>query len=154
MDLDRPIKKFMKRDPLIVGPDEDLRSVAAKMAREKKDVVVVRTREGEVRGLVTAGDLFDAVRAYVLGKDMLEKIPMNIRGMRVAEIMKGTQAREFMESCGLTGTQVCISLGEDETIANAIRVMAIAGIDHILIVGDEGVVGTLSDNDLVKAFLE
>jgi hypothetical protein len=32
--------------------------------------------------------------------------------------------------------------------------MAIAGIDHILIVGDEGVVGTLSDNDLVKAFLE
>jgi len=59
-----------------------------------------------------------------------------------------------MEACGLTGTQVCISLGEDETIANAIRVMAIAGIDHILIVGGEGVVGTLSDNDLIKAFLE
>ena len=154
MDLDRPIKKFMKRNPLIVGPDEDLRSVATKMAREGKDVVVVRTAEVEVRGLVTAGDLFGAVRAYVLGKDLLEKIPMDIRDVRVAEIMKGAQATEFMEACGMTGTQVCITLGEDESIAQAIRVMAIAGIDHILIIGDKGVVGTLSDNDLVKAFLE
>ncbi len=37
-------------------------------------------------------------------------------------------------------------------MADAIRVMAIAGLDHILIVGDEGVSGTLSDNDLLNAF--
>ena len=32
------------------------------------------------------------------------------------------------------------------------RVMAIGGVDHILIVGQKGIVGTLSDNDLLKAF--
>jgi CBS domain-containing protein len=35
--------------------------------------------------------------------------------------------------------------------ADAIRVMAIGGVDHILIVGDEGVAGTLSEADLIKA---
>jgi hypothetical protein len=30
--------------------------------------------------------------------------------------------------------------------------MAVTGLDHILINGEEGVVGTLSDDDLIKAF--
>jgi hypothetical protein len=30
--------------------------------------------------------------------------------------------------------------------------MAVAGIDHIIISGEGGIVGTLSDDDLVKAF--
>jgi CBS domain-containing protein len=154
LNLEKPIKSFMKRDPLIVGFDEDLRSVATKMAGQEKDVVVVVDKDENVRGLVTAGDLFQAMRVYVLGENMLEQIPVDIRDIRVAEIMKGTQAQEFMEACGLTGTQLCLSLGEEDTIANAIRVMAMAGIDHLLIVGEDGVAGTLSNNDLVRAFME
>jgi CBS domain-containing protein len=56
-----------------------------------------------------------------------------------------------MQACGLTGTNMCIVLGEDDKAADAIRVMAIGGVDHILIVGDEGVIGTLSEADLIKA---
>lgn len=77
---------------------------------------------------------------------------MEIRDVKISELMKAPQAIEFMEACGLTGTNVCIVLGEEDTAADAIRVMAMSGVDHILIVGDSGVSGTLSDNDLIKVF--
>lgn len=154
MDLDRPIKKFMDREPLFVSPEEDLRSVAMKMAKGNKDVVVVMTKEGELKGLITAGDLFYAMKTEVLGKDIQEGIHIDVRAEKVSEIMKSIQSSDFMMACGLSGTKPCISLSEDDTVANAIRLMAMAGIDHLLIIGENGVAGTLSDNDLIKAFLE
>jgi signal-transduction protein with cAMP-binding, CBS, and nucleotidyltransferase domain len=154
LDLEKTIGEYMKRNPLIVSPEATLKEVASKMAEREMDVVVVQDGEGIVRGLVTASDLFGAMRSYVLGKDLLEQIPKDIRDIQVQEIMGATKAEEFMEACGLTGTQLCITLGEWDTIANAIRVMALGGLDHILIVGEGGVAGTLSDNDLVKAFTE
>ena len=41
---------------------------------------------------------------------------------------------------------------KDDTVADAMRVMAISGVDHILIIGEDGIAGTLSGNDLLKAF--
>ncbi len=82
---------------------------------------------------------------------MLEQVPSDLRELRITSVMKGSYTREFMEACGLTGTNVCISLGEDEPVRNAVRVMAVTGLDHILISGEGGVIGTLSDDDLVKA---
>ena len=142
----------MKKKPLFVLPTETLGGVAEKMGVEKKDIVIVKDLKGEIKGIVTSHDLFDAMRMWVLGKDTLEQIPGDIRELKVTNIMKGIYTKEFMEACGLTGTNVCISLGEEDTVANAVRVMAVAGIDHILISGEGGIVGTLSDNDLVKAF--
>jgi CBS domain-containing protein len=154
MNLEKSIKKFMKKEPLFVLPQETLGNVAQKMGAEKRDIAVVRDKKGEVQGIVTSHDLFDAMRTFVLQKDMLEQIPGDVRELKVTSIMKGVYTKEFMEACGLTGTNVCITLGQDDTIANAVRVMAVAGIDHILISGQGGVVGTLSDDDLVKAFVD
>jgi len=151
LNLEGKIGEYMKREPLIVKPEASLREVASLMAGEGKDVVVVRDEDGLVRGLVTASDLFGAMTSYVLGKDLLEQIPRDIRDVQVQEILRRTKTEEFMEACGL-GTQLCISLGEEDTVANAIRVMAIGGVDHILVLGEGGVVGTLSDNDLVRVF--
>jgi len=151
MNLEMKIKKIMKKDPLMVGPHENLADVSKKMAAKEKDVVVVR--EGElVKGLVTASDIYYAMKSYVLGKNMLESIPMEIRDIEISELMKAPMAIEFMEACGLTGTNMCIVLGEDDTVTDAMRVMAISGVDHILIIGEDGIAGTLSDNDLLKAF--
>jgi CBS domain-containing protein len=154
LDLDNPIKMYMKKSPLFVSPTSSLGEVADTMGREKKDIAVVRDKKGEVLGLVTSHDLFDAMRTWVLQKDMLEQIPSEIRELRVTSIMKGAYTKEFMEACGLTGTNVCITLGEDDTIANAIRVMAVTGLDHVLISGEGGIVGTLSDDDLIKSFTD
>lgn len=151
MNLDMKIKTIMKKNPIIVSPNDNLANVSKKMAKADKDVVVVR--EGElVKGLVTASDIYYAMKSYVLGKNMLESIPMEVRDIKVGELMKAPMAIEFMEACGLTGTNMCIVLSEDDNVADAMRVMAIGGVDHILIVGDDGIAGTLSDNDLLKAF--
>lgn len=151
MDLEMKIKEIMKRTPLVVDPSETLGDVSKKMAKKGKDVVVVKEDE-LVQGLVTASDIFYAMKSYVLGKNMLETIPMEIRDIKITELMKAPMAIEFMQACGLTGTNMCIVLGEEDSVADAMRVMAIGGVDHILIVGDEGISGTLSDNDLIKAF--
>jgi CBS domain-containing protein len=120
------------------------------MVDKGKDVVVVMD-EDVVRGLVTAEDIFSAMKSYVLGKNMFEEVPMEVRDMKVAELMRKPSAMEFMEACGLTGTNMCIVLGEDDKAVDAIRVMAISGVDHILIIGDNGIAGTLSEADLIKA---
>ena len=142
----------MKKNPIVVRPETSLREVASQMAEKGKDVVVVRDAADIVRGLVTASDLFGAMRSYVLGKDLLEQLPNDIRDVQVQEIMRGTKAEEFMEACGLRGTNLCITLGEWDSVLNAVRVMALGGVDHILIIGEGGILGTLSDNDLIKAF--
>lgn len=150
MNLEMKIKDLMKKNPLMVKPSENLAAVSKKMVEKGKDVVVVMD-EGVVRGLVTAEDIFFAMKSYVLGKNMFEEMPMEVRDMKVAELMRAPSAMEFMQACGLTGTNMCIVLGEDDKAADAIRVMAIGGVDHILIIGDEGVTGTLSEADLIKA---
>ena len=154
MNLDKPIKKFMKKNPLFVSPTDSLGDIADSMGKEKKDIAVVRDKKGEVLGLVTSHDLFDAMRTWILQKDMLEQIPKEVRMLKVNSIMKGAYTKEFMEACGLTGTNVCITLGEDDTLTNAIRVMSVTGLDHILISGESGVVGTLSDDDLIRALVD
>ncbi|MFH1178895.1 MAG: CBS domain-containing protein [Candidatus Bathyarchaeota archaeon] len=151
MNLDMKVKNVMKKDPIIVDPNDSLADVSKKMAKKGKDVVVVQS-DGVVKGLVTASDIYYAMKSYVLGKNMLESIPMEIRDLKIGELMKAPMAIEFMEACGLTGANMCIVLGEEDTAANAMRVMAISGVDHILIIGDDGVSGTLSDNDLLKVF--
>jgi len=144
------IKDLMEKNPLVVKPSEDLATVSTKMVDKGKDVVVVMD-EGVVRGLVTAEDIFFAMKSYVLGKNMFEEVPMEVRDMKIAELMRKPSTMQFMEACGLTGTNMCIVLGEDDKAADAIRVMAIGGVDHILIVGDNGIAGTLSEADLIKA---
>jgi CBS domain-containing protein len=152
LNIEAKIGDYFKRDPIIVAPETSLRDVARMMAEGDRDVVVVRDGEGVVQGLVTANDLFAAMVSSALGKDLLEQIPVDLRDVEVGKVMKRTRAEEFMEVCGLTGAQLCISLRPEDTVANAIRVMAMAGIDHILITSPEGVIGTLSDKDLVKVF--
>jgi CBS domain-containing protein len=150
LNLEMKIKDLMKKEPLVVKPSDNLAAVSKKMVERGKDVVVVMD-EGVVRGLVTAEDIYFAMKSYVLGKNMFEEVPMEVRDMKVAELMRKPSAMEFMEACGLTGTNMCIVLGEDDKAVDAIRVMAISGVDHILIIGDNGIAGTLSEADLIKA---
>jgi predicted transcriptional regulator len=149
MDLEMKIRELMKPNPMIIAPDESLGDVSKKMANKGKDIVVVED-DGIVLGLVTASDIYFAMKSYVLGKNMLENIPMEIRNIKINELMKVPQAMKFMEACGLTGFDMCIVLSEDDNAADAIRVMAVSGIDHILIYDENGITGTLSDNDLLK----
>jgi CBS domain-containing protein len=150
LNLEMKIRDLMKK-PLFVEPDESLDVVSKKMAAKGKDVVVVM-KDKAVQGLVTAEDIFFAMKSYVLGKNLLEQIPPEIRDMKISELMRTPAAKEFMQSCGLMSTDMCVVIDADDIVVNAIRVMAVSGMDHILVVDKDGVAGTLSDVDLLKAF--
>ena len=151
MNLEMKIKDIMNPDPLRVSPNDSLADVSKKMAVLGKDIAVVE-EDGNVMGLVSVSDIYFAMKSFVIGKNLLEDIPMEIRNVRITELMKVPHAMEFMEACGLTGASSCIVLGEQEKAVDAIRVMAVSGVDQILIVNEKGVSGTLSDNDLIKVF--
>ena len=86
MNLEMKIKELMKSNPLMVAPSDSLADVSKKMAKKGKDVVVVED-DGLVKGLVTAGDIFFAMKSYVIGKNMMEDIPMEIRDVKISELM-------------------------------------------------------------------
>ncbi len=152
MNLEGKIARYMNSRVLYVAPDSTLGEVAEKISGSESNLAVVRTEAGEVVGMVSVVDLFHAMRAFLLGADLIEKMPSDLRELRIREVLGGTEAREFMEACGLSGTNVCIRVDEGDTIANAIRVMTMVGTGNLLVTGREGVVGTLSEGDVVKAF--
>jgi predicted transcriptional regulator len=153
MNFEERISRYVNKDIVYVKSGATLREVASIMAGSETDVAVVRSDKNEVIGLITAQELFDALKSYVLGKDILENTKVDLRDIRVNELMMSIRALDFMDVCSLTGTRVCISLNEDETIANAVRVLSIAGISHLLVIGESGVSGTLCAEDLIKAFV-
>jgi predicted transcriptional regulator len=153
MNFEERISRYVNKDIVYVKSGATLREVASIMAGSETDVAVVRSDKNEVIGLITAQELFDALKSYVLGKDILENTQVDLRDIRVNELMMSIRALDFMNVCSLTGTRVCISLNEDETIANAVRVLSIAGISHLLVIGESGVSGTLCAEDLIKAFV-
>ncbi len=153
MNFEEKISKYVNRNVLYAKPEATLGEVASLMAQKGTDVAVVRSNDAQVIGLITAQELFYALRAYVLGKDFLENIKTDLRDIRVKEMMRSVKALDFMDVCSLTGTKVCIGISENETVANAIRVLSMAGITHLLINDKNGVIGTLCAEDLVKAFI-
>jgi predicted transcriptional regulator len=153
MNFEEGVSRYVNKDMVYVKPDATLREVASIMAGSETDVAVVRSDKNEVIGLITAQELFDALRSYVLGKDVLENIQEDVRDIRVNELMRGIRALDFMNVCSLTGVRVCISLDENESVANAVRVLSMAGISHLLVMSEDGVSGTLCAEDLIKAFI-
>jgi predicted transcriptional regulator len=151
MNLEMKVKEIMQKNPIIIDSNESLADVSKKMASIGRDIAVVEENK-IVQGFVTASEIFFAMKSYVLGKQMFESIPIEIRDMKIFYLMKTPLASEFMEACGLTGKNNCIVLREENSVADAIRVMAISGVEHILIVKNTGIAGTLSSKDLLKAF--
>jgi len=153
MSLDKMIRAFMKRNPLIVNPDSNIKEVATLMVKKGKDVAVVRDDEGIVRSLITASTLLNAIMPYITSNDLIELTHRDIEETKIQEIMKMTKDEEFMESCGFIDVRVCVSLYAWESVTNAIKVMTDRNLHHIIIVDEGGIVGTLSDIDLIKAFV-
>ena len=97
------IGRYVRRDVAWVDGNTSLREAIIRMAARDFDAVLVREKGG-VAGIITDTDILNHIAA---GKD-LDKV----------------KAREFMSKCELKGTSPCSQLSEDETVANAIKVMA------------------------------
>lgn len=61
-NLEEKISKYVRRNIIYVESNNIL-EVASKVAKNNADVVIVRKEDGEVIGLVTAQEIFDALRS-------------------------------------------------------------------------------------------
>ncbi len=151
MDLNQPIRKYMKRNPLIIPPNLSLSEASAILTKKNKDVAII-IEEKQLRGLVTRYDIFDALKAFVFSTLFSTRDHDKLRNANVESIVKGIYKNEFMKMCGL-GSEVCLTLAEGDSVEKAVRLMGATGIYTTLVMGEKGVVGTLSYSDLVKVLV-
>lgn len=128
------IKMAVRRKYPSVGYEDSLETAMRTMAQQNATALVVMSGEHLI-GIVTISDVVDCLAN---DKDPHE-----------------TQISSFMTECELLGkdgaANPCAQLDEDFDAVSALKVMHEAGVNHLLVSGQEGEpVGIVSSLELVK----
>jgi CBS domain-containing protein len=137
MSLKDTISKAIKKDTPAVVLEDTLETAIRKMVDEGCSALVVRS-DDELIGIVTDMDIMDSIRQ----NGLTDKI----------------KVADFMITCELITEKgiksPCVQLDENENVENALRVMASAGVHHLLISGaDNKAIGIVSSQALFKLVL-
>lgn len=136
MGLGTEISSAVKWDAPSVDIQDSLRSAIAKMAKSAVSALVVKSGD-EVVGVVTDMDLMSCIAK---GDDL-----------------DGLTAAKFMTSCEIISDKKiktpCVQLDETQSVENAIGVMDVAGIHHLLVTGEKRA-GIISAHDLLRLVVE
>lgn len=153
MKFDAKVKEYMKKEVVYVDADMRLADVVHKLKISQTGIAVVKSGES-ITGVITSSDIFSALVQGVFS-DIVKDVLItkdNIDDLKAGTMMRGPATVEFMTSCELGGTNPCIQIHEEKTIEDAIKLMEISRIHHLLVIGDKGqIVGTISSNDTLKA---
>lgn len=151
MSFDIKVKELMDRDPLVISLDTDLAAVVKKMADSNKEVAIVMDGR-KVKGILRFSDLCYAIKVYILEKLLAEKGPFEVRKMQLDELMQNPTLREICAKCGFDGQGPPITVEENNTVADAIHVMASSGMDTLLVSRGKDDPSILTDHDVIKIF--
>ena len=124
------VKDCMTMDIATVSTDATFREVKEMMV--EKDVSAVLVEAGDaIVGLVTDTDILAHAAA---GK--------NLDSLKVGK---------YMTVCEVGGINPCLQVFEDSPVEDAIKIMAISGVNHLLVWGKGGhVCGVISSKDVLK----
>jgi CBS domain-containing protein len=136
MSEKKTIKDAIKRKFPVVNIEDSLHTAIDKMAKHNVSVLAVKIRE-ELIGIVTISDVI-----FSLAND--------------ADLDE-TTISSFMTKCEFDTRKAtrnpCIQLDENEDALSAIKVMYEAGVNHLLVSGDQGEpIGIVSSLEIVKVF--
>jgi CBS domain-containing protein len=137
MGLHDTIRKAVNKDTPAVTVADTLEEAIRRMSAGGCTALVVKSGE-ELIGIVTDMDIMES-----LGRDGLTG------KVKVAD---------FMVKCDLLSPQgsksPCIQLDEGESVINALKLMAGAGVHHLLVTGaDRRVIGLVSSQALLDLVL-
>jgi|Deesub1362B_J571_1020462.scaffolds.fasta_scaffold07695_2 CBS domain-containing protein len=119
----------MRTDLPEVSPEASFEEVVETMKKNNSDIVVIKEK-GEIVGLITDSDIV-AWRAS--GNDT-----------------SNVKAYQMMTPCEVMGRNPCLQINEDDDIENAMKVMAISGVRHLLVWGEGGKAkGVLCAHELI-----
>lgn len=151
--MDSIVGDYMSRGFLTVSPSDTLDIVAKKMVKTGNEFALVM-ENGDLCGLVSVSEIIHEVRSSVVSKLSVDKIPLEFRKVLMSELMNNPRTINFMESCGFDGTKLVISMGEQNTIEEAIQLFASSAVELVLVLNPEGIVGIFTEKDLLKAITD
>ncbi len=153
MCLGDNIGKYITRGYLSVSPSDTLETVAKLMVDTGNDYAVVM-EDGELRGLVSADEIIQEVMSSVVSRISVDDIPAEFHQMLLSELMNNPRTVNFMESCGFKNSNLAISIGESNTVEEAIQLLASNSLKQVMVLNNDGLVGILKNTDLLKAITE
>ncbi len=132
-----PVRLVMDRDYLVVHPHDSLATLIESMGEEESSAIVVDS-EGKLVGFVTMKDilhLFDVPRRHsIVGFGLLKRYSVT-RATRVGDIMVTRP----------------ITIGLNDELGHAIRVMLETGKHHLPVVDEDNRVhGILEVKDIIR----
>src|SRR5512139_3523414 len=132
MSFEMSISEIMDKEPLIVDINDDFASVAHKMTENDKETVIIMDGN-DVKGVLKFTDICFAIKTFILGRLFMEKIPPEILTMQINELMQNPKLKEIFEKCGFIANCPPVSIGETNTVADAISIMASSGLDRLVV---------------------
>lgn len=154
MGMSNSVSDYITKGYLAVSPSDTLETVAKRMVESGNDYAIVLD-SGELCGMVSVDEIVHEVLSSVVSKLYKRNMPQQFEQMLLSELMNNPKTINFMESCGFTGSNLAISIGESNTVEEAIQLLGSNALEQVLVLDDEGeVVGILKKRDLLKAITE
>ena len=151
MSFDIKVRELMDRSPLVVSIDTDLADIVSTLADSNKKVAIVM--DGAiVKGIIKFSDLCYALKIYILEKLLSDDIPFEVRKKQVEALMHNPTLRDICEKCGFDKQGPPITVEEENTVADAIQIMASSGLDTLLVKRGKKAPSILTDQDVIKIF--
>jgi len=154
MGMNNSVSDYITKGYLSVSPSDTLETVAKRMVESGNDYAIVMD-SGELCGMVSVDEIVHEVLSSVVSRLYKHNMPQQFEQMLLSELMNNPKTVNFMESCGFSGNNLAISIGESNTVEEAIQLLGSNALEQVLVLNDEGeVVGILKNRDLLKAITE
>jgi len=136
------VRDVMTSDVATVGPDTELRDVAALLVRKRISGVPV-VESGRVVGVVSERDILFKERPSVgMHRGVLAWL------MDEGDLMLKVDARTALSAM----TAPAVTIGPARAVADAAALMLDAGVSRLPVVDGHGLVGIVTRHDLVRVF--
>ena len=126
----------MTKNPYYIHPDMSINDIRSLMSKEKIGHLPVLDKNNVLVGLVTRKDLFKAAPSAATSLDMYE----------ISYLLSKITAKDVME-------KAVVTVGEDEVIEEAARIMADNSIGCLPVMRGKLLVGIITDKDLFHVFV-
>jgi len=131
------VSRVMTRNPIFTHPDMSINEVRSLMDKENIGHIPVLDKNNAMVGLVTREDLIKAGPSAATSLDMYE----------ISYLLSKITVKDVME-------KNVVSVGEDEVVEEAARIMADKGIGCLPVMRGKLLVGIITDTDLFRVFVD
>ena len=130
------VKDVMARNPVTISGDKSVPEAKELMIKNKIKKLPVLDKSGKLIGIITGNDIHNASPSDATTLDMFE-LSYLLNKMKVEQVMAAP----------------VVTVGENEPVEEAARLMLDYGIGSLVVKRDELVVGIITESDLFKAFI-